>query len=900
MEGTSGVGGIRRVGAVAVLALVALMAGVSPASSAPEDYGIADSSVNLSTNLAGDHPDLFLNFELKTDPASPEDATGLHEPYARTRDLTIELPPGFMGNPNAVGQCSPEQFSNAFTGGEGCPIGSQVGYVELHLYTFFSTLIEPIYNLTPPGEETVARLGFYAATLPNYIDVGVRSESDYGLTATLQGVPANEKLVAANTVLWGVPADSSHNNLRLTPREAFPEFRRNSPLRSSGVEPAPFFTNPTSCASSQPVNISSDSYQLPDMIATAEPAPLLPAIVGCGSIDFEPSFSLAPTSEAAASPAGLDATLTIPQNEAPAGRATSQLRSATVKVPTGVSISPNAADGLEACSSSQVHYREDRATDCPPGAQIGTAEFDVPALSRILKGTVYQRTPEPGHLFRIWLVADELGVHVKIPGEILVDRATGQITSVFVDTPQVPVETLKLQFKGGPRGVVITPRTCGTYFTRWEFGPWSGAAPAVGQSPFTIDENCNTGGFRPVLKAGSTNATAGSLTHFTLDLTREDGEQNVGSVEVSLPDGLLAKPKGIPLCEGDAAVDGSCPSGSRVGFTSVAAGAGSNPLWIPQPGKEPTSIFLSGPYRGAPYSLVIRVPAQAGPFDLGTVVTRAAISVDPTSAGVTVKSDPLPQILEGVPVFYKTIHVSIDRDDFMTNPTSCEPTSVRGTVRSDTGSAAPVSSPFQVGSCASLGFKPPLTIRLEGGTQRTKSPRLKAVVRPRPGDANIGKVTVKLPASEFLEQAHIGTVCTRVQFAAESCPAASVYGYAKAFTPLLDKPLQGPVYLRSNGGDRELPDLVAALNGQIKVELVGYIDSVSQRIRTRFVSVPDAPVTRFVLNMKGGKKSLLVNSINICKDTHQASVRMTGQNGRKNDLQLPVLTGCKKKSKAQK
>ena len=894
MKGMFRIGGAKRVGAVVVLAMLALFGVVSSAGAPPADYGIASSSVNLSTNLAGAHPDLFLNFELKTDPASPEDSTGLHEPYARTRDLTIELPPGFLGNPNAVAQCSPEQFSNAFTGGEGCPVGSQVGYVELHLYTFFSTLIEPIYNMTPPGEETVARLGFYAATLPNYIDVGVRSESDYGLTATLQGVPANEKLVAANTVLWGVPADSSHNNLRLTPREAFPEFRRNSPPRSSGVEPAPFFSNPTSCMPPSPVNISSNSYQLPSLVATADPAPLLPAIVDCGSIDFEPLFSLAPTTSAAASPAGLDATLTIPQNEAPDGRATSQLRSATVKVPAGVSISSNAADGLEGCSSGQVHYQENRAAECPSASQIGSAEFDVPALSRILKGSVYQRTPEPGHLFRIWLVADELGVHVKIPGEILVDKTTGQITSVFVDTPQVPLESLKLQFKGGPRGVIITPRTCGTYLTQWEFGPWSGSAPSVGQSSFAIDKNCNTGGFHPELNAGSTNATAGALTHFTLDLTREDGEQNVGRVDVSLPEGLLAKPKGIPLCEGAAAVNGSCPSGSRVGFTSVAAGAGSNPLWIPQPGKEATSVFLSGPYKGAPYSLVIKVPAQAGPFDLGTVVTRAGVYVDSTSAAVTVKSDPLPQILEGVPVFYKKIHVAVDREDFMINPTSCESTSVKGTITSDEGTTASVSSPFQVGSCASLGFKPPLTIRLKGGTQRTKFPQLKAVVQPRPGDANIGKVTVKLPGSEFLEQAHIGTICTRVQFADDSCPAASVYGHAKAFTPLLDKPLQGPVYLRSNGGDRELPDLVAALGGQIKVELVGYIDSVKRRIRTRFVSVPDAPVTRFELNMKGGKKGLLVNSTNICKDPHRASVRMTGQNGRTNDLQLPVQTSCKK------
>lgn len=893
MRWTLGTTGIHRLAGIATLAIVAFCAMATSAKAAPEDYGIASSSVNLSTNQAGAHPDLTLDFALKTDPASPEDPTGLHEPYARTRDLTVELPPGFLGNPNAAAQCSPEQFSTAPTGGAGCPLGSQVGFVELRLYTFFTSLIEPIYNMTPPDDETVARLGYYAANLPNYIDIGVRSESDYGLTASLRGVPGNEKLVSAHTVLWGVPADPSHNTLRLTPREAYPEFRRNSPPRSSGVDRAPFFSNPTSCGLSQPVNISTNSYQLPDLNAKAEPAPMLPPIIGCGKIEFDPSFSLTPTTRAAAAPSGLDAKLTIPQNETPDGLSTSQLRGATVRIPAGTAILTNAADGLAACSTAQVRYLENQAAECPEAAKIGTAEFDVPALSRVLNGSIYQRTPEPGNLFRIWLVADELGVHVKIPGDIRVDPENGEITSVFVDTPQVPVETLDLHFKGGPRGVLITPSSCGTYWTQWEFAPWSGNAPATGQSPFAIDERCATGGFRPDFTAGSTNASAGERTHFTLDLNRQDGERNIAAVDVSLPQGLLAKPKGIPLCEGGSAATGQCPSGSKVGVTAVAAGAGSNPLWIPQPGKDPTSVYLSGPYKGAPYSLVIKVPAQAGPFDLGTVVTRAGIYVDPTTSAVTVKSDPLPQILQGVPIYYRTIHVEVDREDFMINPTSCERTAVRGTIASIGGASASVSSPFQVGSCASLGFKPPLKIKLKGGTRRTKFPALEAVVRPRPGDANIGKVTVKLPGSEFLEQSHIGTICTRVEFAADNCPAASVYGKARAFTPLLDRPLEGPVYLRANGGERELPDLVAALDGQIKVELVGYIDSVKQRIRTRFLSVPDAPVTKFVLNMKGGKKGLLVNSVNICKGTHRASVRMTGQNGKMNNAQLPLQTSCK-------
>ena len=891
----------RRTAILLLTLLSAFALGVSSASADPSEYGIESSSANLSTAQAGGHPDVQLAFQLKTDPASFPDPKGLHEPFARTRNLTVELPPGLIGNPNAVSQCTPIQFESYTTKtGDGCPFGSQVGVAILQLYPLNTNLTEPIYNMTPPSENVVARLGFYAGALPNFIDVRVRSQSDYGLTATITGVPSSEGLVAATTTLWGVPGDASHNNLRLTPQEAFPEGKSQSPTRASGVEPAPFMSNPTTCGAPLNVVTKADSYQLPE-IESESVAPM-PTITGCGKVEFSPQLTLAPTTRAAASPSGLDATLSIPQNETVKGLATSQLRSATVKVPAGTAIATSAADGLQACSSAQVHLQEDVAAACPEASKIGTAEFDVPALSRVLDGAVYQRTPEPGHLFRIWLVADELGVHVKIPGEIQANPVNGQITSVFVDTPQVPVRSLSLHFKGGPRGVLITPSSCGEYHAEWEFGPWTGGLPAIGSSPFTISENCDTGGFKPELNAGSTNTAAGSSTHFVLDLNRKDGEQNVSGIDVTLPNGLLAKPKGVPLCEGAAAQTAQCPAGSQVGTVSVASGAGSNPLWIPQPGKPGTAVYLSGPYHGAPYSLVIKVPAQAGPFDLGTVVTRAAIEVNPTTTAVTVKSDPLPQILEGVPIFYRTIHVDVDREDFMTNPTNCEPTTVGATVTSSVGGSAKLSTPFQVGSCASLGFNPKLALSLKGPTKRTGHATLKAVLTAAKGQANIGRVSVVLPKSQFIDQDHINNTCTRPQFAENKCPAKSILGHARAFTPLLDKPLEGPVYFRANGGERELPDLVADLNGQIHVVVVGFNDHVSKkgseisRIRNTFATVPDAPVSKFVLELNGGKKKgLIENSENLCSRPQKAEVKMRGQNGKTHDFAQTITTSCKKK-----
>jgi hypothetical protein len=880
-------GALASTAAALVLAVVA-----TPAQAAFSDYGFASASAAESSSQAGAHPDVSLTFELKTDPASETDPTGLKEPYARTKDLSVELPPGLIGNPNSVPQCTTQQFVTFTLGGEGCPQDSQIGVTFLHIYQFNGPLTEPIFNMEAPSNDTVARLGFYAGTIPYFITAHVRSGSDYGLTATLQGLPAGELVVGATTQIWGVPAAHSHDKLRLTPHEAFPEFKSESPPRPSGLTPAPFMTNPTSCGVPLGIVFKADSFQIPGQLASIGAG--FPETTGCGKLGFEPSLSVTPTSREAAGPTGLDANLTIPQNEAVNGLATSQLRGANVTLPRGMTIASGAADGLQACSDREVRLGEDIAAACPEASKIGTAEFDVPPLSRRLHGALYQRTPVPGRLFRIWLVSDELGVHVKIAGDIHVDPATGQIESVFVDTPQVPARELKLHFKSGSHGVLANPPACGAYRTHFEFAPWSGNPLVSGDTPMTIDEHCASGGFSPRLNAGTTSPSAGSFSPFALNLTRADGEQNVSGIDVSPPPGLLAKLAGVPVCPAARAETGACDSASQIGTTTVAAGPGPSPLWIPQPGKAPTAVYLAGPYKGAPYSLAVKVPAQAGPFDLGTVVTRAGIYVDPVTARVTVKSDPLPQILEGVPIYYRTIHVDVDRRSFTLNPTSCDPMSVDSRVTSQAGATADPSARFQAGNCASLPFKPKLSLSLAGGTRRSAHPRLRAVLKAGKGEANIGRVSVALPHSEFLAQEHIRTICTRVQFTAGACPAGSVYGHATASTPLLDQSLSGPVYLRSSSNP--LPDLVVALHGPIDIDLAGRIDSINGGIRSTFAAVPDAPVTKFVLEMKGGKKGLLVNSRNLCRSANRAVVKMDGQNGKAHDFRPALRSGCGKKN----
>jgi len=885
---------VKLFGLSASLSLV-LAIGATSARADFSDYGFASASASVSTSQAGAHPDMTLQFALKTDPASLVDPTGLKKPYAKTQDLVVNLPPGLIGNPNAIPRCSMQRFVTFLAGGSGCEQDSQVGVSSIGLYEFLGRLTEPVYNMEVPSNDTVARLGFYAGALPYFINISVRSGGDYGLTAKLEGIPAVQTMVSATTELWGVPADSTHNTLRLTPKEAYPEFKSESPPRSSGLAPAPFMTNPVNCEGPLTIGLTSDSYQLPGQFSAIS-APL-PAITGCGKVDFQPGLTVTPTSREAAAPTGLDATLTIPQNETHQGIATGQLRDATVTLPKGMTIASGAADGLQACSSAQVRLGEDVAAACPDAAKIGTAEFDVPALSRRVQGALYQRTPEPGNLFRIWLVADELGVHVKIPGEIHADPGTGQISSIFLDNPRVPVRELKLHFKSGSKGVLANPASCGTYATSFQFTPWSSPVPIAATTPMTIDQSCATGGFSPGLSAGTTSPSAGSFSSFAMDVTRKDGEQNISGLSLTMPPGLLGKLAGIPLCPEAEATSGTCSAASQVGTTTVAAGPGPTPLWIPQPGKAPTAVYLGGPYKGAPYSLIVVTPAQAGPFDLGTVVVRAAISVDPTTAQVSVKSDPLPQILEGVPVSYRDIHVDVNRQKFILNPTSCDPMSIEAQLTSPAGASAGPSSRFQAASCASLGFKPRLSTKLSGGTRRGAYPALRAELKARPGDANIARAAVTLPHSEFLAQNHIRTVCTRVQFRANRCPAGSIYGHVRAISPLLDLPLEGPVYLRSSSNP--LPDLVGALRGQVDLDIVGRIDSVNGGIRTTFETVPDAPVSKFVITMKGGRKGLLVNSRNLCASPSFSVVKFDGQNGKTADQRPRLKNSCGAKSRRE-
>jgi hypothetical protein len=913
-----------------VLAIVAAI-GLTVATAAqaeinPDLYEFESVSASRSTTQAGAHPNLTVSASVTTDPGSPPDGDGDLFPWAITRDMTVELPPGMTGNPNAVAPCSMLQFATAFEEGGGCPNDSQVGLARLKLYGFSVTLVEPIYSLETQGEKNVARLGFYGYTVPVVIDVNLQTGKAYALSSAGHGFNSNFPLVSVTTELWGVPGEESHNTERMTVKEvtAKPGIT-TSPSRPIGRTKQAFLNNPSSCEGPLEVNFAADSYQAPGKEITR--GTQIPGTTGCGSLEFNSDFSLIPTSVEADSPSGMDVDLSIDQTNIsqPTTLAPATLKKAVVRLPEGMSLNPSSAGGLSGCSEDQVGLEsvspllsfDEQPDECPESSKVGTATIESPVLKGPIQGNLYvsRQNENPfGTFLGGYLVARGQGATIKLAGRFDLDPKTGRITATFDDNPQQPFSSLELHFKGGDRGVLITPPACGHYVIETELVPWSAIDPnnpapseIVHQtSPFDVVRGpnggpCpNPGALTPSFSAGTVTPLAGSYSPLLVRAARPDGSAVFNGLDITLPPGLVGKLAGIPYCPPEAlaaaaAKSGtaelaspSCPAASRVGSVVASAGAGNSPVSVTG------NAYLAGPYKGAPLSLAVITPAVTGPFDLGDVVVRAAIQVNPVTAQIHAVSDPLPTILQGVPLHLRSVEVKADRPDFTLNPTSCNPMAVNGLL-SGPGASASLQSRFQVGGCKGLDFGPKLTLNLKGGTKRRSYPALRAVLTAKPGEANVGSVSVALPHSEFLAQEHINTVCTRVQFAANNCPAGSIYGHATAYTPLLDKPLEGPVYLRSSS--HKLPDMVADLRGQIDIELAGRIDSKHGGIRTTFSSVPDAPVTKFVLSMKGGKKGLLVNSRNICLKAGKATVKMIGQNGIRNEP-TPVLRakcGGKKK-----
>ena len=884
----------------------------------------ADGTVDTQ---AGSHPyQIMTSFDLNTttDPYGNEVPDG-----GDLKDLTVGLPAGLVGNPQALPQCSYNDFEayNISTQGNDCPDSSQVGMLYINALGLGGPFFLPLYNLAPPPG-VPAEFGASYNQVPVVLTASVRTGADYGINISLQDAPQEAGLIASTATFWGVPADPSHNPLR----DAYCYGGTSSGDcwsggDSAGVAETPFLTMPTACSGPLTTTVSADSWSDPAAFVTdsylshdtsTSPNPV--GIAGCDNLDFTPGLSVQPDTSVADSSSGLNVDLSMPQSDLTGGLAEADLKDASVTLPAGVSVDPSAAAGLTACTPDAIGMSNGDTPTCPDSSKIGTVQIDTPLLADPLTGGIYvaQQNNNPfNSLLAIYLTAYADGVWVKLAGHVVPNPVTGQLTTTFDNNPQLPFTDFKLNFFGGSQGILATPQQCGTYTTTSDLSSYAGGPDATPSDSFTINSGC-VNGFQPTFTAGTTNPQAGQYSPFVLSLTRADTDQNLGGLSVTLPDGMLAKLSGVAECSdadlaAAAAVTGaqeqaspSCPASSQVGTVEAGAGVGPDPYFLAG------GVYLTGPYKGAPYGLAVVVPAVAGPYDLGTVVVRQALNINPSTAQVTDVSDPFPTILQGIPLDIRRIDVDLNRPGFTVNPTSCTPSSVNGTVTSTAGATAKVSSRFQVGGCAALSFAPKLKLGLSGKGQ-TKSgdhPTLTATLTDRSGQANLRSAKVTLPLSMALDPNNSNHVCNNavaaaVHGGAVGCPVSTIVGTATANTPLLSRPLTGKVYLvqgiRTNSKGQKihtLPTLLIPLRGQIALDLRAKSSvNGAGALVTTFSTIPDAQISKFTLKITGGKKGLLVitgRGQTICGKPQVAGENLGAQSGKRETASATLSTPCTK------
>lgn len=876
------------------------------------------------------------------------------------RTLRVDLPPGLTVNPEATPRCSIEDFTAGAPGAMVplCDPKSKVGVEKITLVTNKNEVeiapgfkppkgfvIPPqkeltevdVFNLEPEFGEP-AKFGFVVRkAIPIFLETEVAWENDFHESFTIK-LPNTAEATGLSTLIsrlvnFGRSGDETYIT---NPTTCFdPNLPEYSTLYSTWFRAESY---------ADPEGNFPDGYTAVEAKLPKDESGERVKQEGCETVPFDPTVEVSAGTSSVDSPAPATVTTKLPfdpATEGGEGQMQSHVRKAEIQLPAGMGLNPSGAQGLVACADYQ--FKKGVRTyenDCPPESKIGTVEVDSPPLAEPLVGDVYvgvqqSSDPESGNLFRILIEAknEKEGIAARLVGRIKADKATGQLTTEIYDDlkgqftdqpaglPQVPFEEIRLHLGAG-KDVLTSPPVCSASATS-QFEPWARPGELKSTSSTVTVTDDPTGGacpktmaerkFAPTYKATVKSTQGGAYSPLRVNIARRDGEQELKVVDVTLPKGLTARLAGIPYCSDQsiaaaAAKSGfeekagpSCSGASYIGTVTTRSGSGANPLQLPG------IAYLAGPYEGAPLSMVTITPAMAGPFDLGTVVVRVALHVDPETAQVHALSDAIPDVFGGVKLDLRTIDLNLDRGKFSLNPTNCSPQATTGVINGGGAdptnpaafSAYPVNDPFQATGCNKLAFKPKLKIQLFGGTTRNKYPRLKATLTARKGDANMARTAVTMPRSLFLEQGHIGTVCTRPQLAAHACPKASVYGKAWAKTPLLDKKLAGKVYLVSS--NNKLPDLLVDLRGQVDIHLRGVISSGSTGgLKTVFRKVPDVPVSKFVLNMKGGKKSLLVNSVNTCAKPQRAIVKMKAQNGKKknnNKFKLNVTSCGKKKGK---
>ncbi len=901
-EATVGGGGAPTIG----------VTGSIPVGAAKTPFGVAPGSlVAAVSNLqAGSHPNVTTAFTFNT--KEPNEVSGT------PKDVRFDLPVGLVGNTVGIPRCTMAGVKEVRLTGKGCPTSSIVGVMTITIAVNGSAgnFVAPVYNIIPaPGEP--AAFGTNAFFVPIRLDTSVLSNGDYGVRVTTADVGEAEPVLAVSVTIWGLPADLNGpgNSKTLIGNVSF-----GGPNTGQRI---PLLSNPQQCTEPLSAVMESDPWVNPGVFVSSEVVPV-GLLSGCDQMRFSSSFSMVPDTLEAGAPAGYHFDLKVPQNEAPDGLATPNVKNVTLKLPIGTVVNPSAAWGLKACSHGQFygpnHPSQEPAefAKCPREAQVGTVRVKTPALEEALEGQVYLAEPEcrpctpadaeDGKMVKLYVQAfseGEGGIVVKLEGKGMIDQKTGQITTVFENNPQLPFNEFKLTLAGGPRAVLANPRTCGSATSNLDLTPWSAPfTPDVTPAyTFEINQNCFGPQFNPSFVAGMPNIQAGAYGGFTLAFGRADNDEYLGQLTTTMPTGLLGKIAGIPLCEETPAIVGSCDAASQIGTVEALTGPGANPFLV-----SGGHVYLTKGYGGAPYGLSIVVPAVAGPYTLsgtngnGSVVVRAQIFVDEHTAQLRVVSGQLPSMLDGIPLQLKAVNVLIDKPQFTFNPTSCAKKSIVGTLNAVEGLSSTVTDSFQVTNCASLAFKPGFNVSTTGKTSRTNGAGLDVKLSYPSGSlgkyANIKSVKVNLPKQLPSRLTTLQKACPDSTFNANpaACSAASRVGSATATTPILGDTLTGPAYFVSHGGAK-FPELVVVLSGDgVTVQLDGetFISKAGITSST-FRQIPDVPVSTFELKLPQGPNSALAANGNLCTSKLKMPTAFTAQNGMVIHQTTPVTaTGCSK------
>jgi hypothetical protein len=881
-------------------------------SSEPAAVGFSDfdawttNADGTTDTQAGSHPyemTLVFGLNVVTPEAAAPGSARLELPIGgEAHAVTFDLPPGLVGASTAVPRCTHQQLESYEVG---CPRDTQVGVTVPDISYGLGQFPIPVYNMVPPPG-TPTQLGFDFNGDLTLIDAGVRSGGDNDISTRAAPVPS-EGIVSDSTVLWGVPGE-----------------------HGTGAGSAPFLRLPTSCGAPQAFGIEEQgTWQDPNApraskeILTHDTEGVSVGFTGCealSAVPFEPSLAVAPATSYASTAAGMSVNVKFPPQVE--GLTAPNLRNVSVVFPEGLTLNPGQATGLTACQPSQEALGlapdgevNEGPVSCPASSRVGTMKIKSPlledAVEKEMEGGIYVLQSNPPNIELLYAPSAD-GVNFKFIGKVHLDEATGRLTATFSGLPDLPFGESQMTFNGGPQASIVTPSSCGAYTATSDFTPWS--SPFTGDAFPTTSFNIAGGvdsqpcgaplSFNPGFTGGTTVNQAGGFSPVSVSVSRQDTEQDLGRVQVTTPPGLSAILKGVERCGEPQASQGTCGPGSLIGHTSVTAGPGPDPLSV-----QGGQVFLTGPYKDAPFGLSIVVPAVVGPFNLGNVVVRSTVSVDPHTAQITISSDPLPTILDGVPLHVRSVNVTIDRQGFTFNPTSCEPMSVNGVLTSTQGTQAGVASHFQAAGCTGLPFHPGFSVSTQAKTSKAKGASLDVKYTSGVGQANTAKVAVSLPKALPARLTTIQQACTETVFAANpaSCPAGSDIGTATAITPILSAALSGPVYLVSHGG-AAFPDIVAILQGEgVTIDLTGSINIKGGVTSAAFDTVPDAPIGSFQMVLPEGPHSGLASNLpakakgSMCGQSLTMPTTITGQNGAQVKQTTKItVTGCPKAKKKAK